>query len=266
MSIDIGENFVYPLKGSPHYQKGTSSMDSGFLCVRKKKILHMCEYFNRILPLSKERERLDSLINWTKHWSSKSSKNPNVFRKRYKTCVILGSSALTNMSIYDYTKYFLDSDVVFAVNSKRSWMDIPSSVNVIETFDKSHLVELKELGNALKKSKSPLITSWQNLEGFRTNKNIQIALPSTKSLITKTSKLLGIRDPGYTSGIFLVLWAKSYCKEVNVIGFYGFSTYEHGVTSYSPDPDNRHTEKTGQFYAMAMLLRLHELNQIQLIL
>ena len=105
------------------------------------------------------------------------------------------------------------------------------------------------------------------METFTPAKNVKIALPSTPAIITNTATVLGIKDPGFTSGIYMVLWAKLHCTNVKVIGFYGFSQCEYGPTSYTPDKtDHFKTEKTGQMRAMTMLLRLHELKQIELVL
>ena len=260
------KRWVYKLKGSPHYQKKTKPLDSGFDCVRTKNISHMCEFFKRVTPLPPERQREDSKIDWNAYWTVGSFKNPDMFRENFKTCVVLGSSALTR-GVYNYSQFFLESDVVFAVNSKRSWVDIPSSVKVLETFDKDHVNELKfhEYANRVN-----LITSWADLSHYKSGwTGAKVALPSTEALIKKTATLLGVRNPGFTSGIFMVLWAKSRCTNVKVIGFYGFSTFEYGKTTYSGTSDvsdHKKTEKTGQFYSMLMLLRLNELKQIELVL
>jgi hypothetical protein len=107
----------------------------------------------------------------------------------------------------------------------------------------------------------------ENFTPAETEKSAKIALPSTPAMITNVAKVLGIKDPGFTSGIYMVLWAKSHCTNVKVIGFYGFSQYEYGPTAYTPDYTSHFkTEKTGQLHAMIMLLRLHELKQIELVL
>lgn len=258
------KRWVYHLKGSPHYQKNTKALDSGFDCVRTKNITHMCEMFIRVTKLPRERQIKDSKIDWKTLWAVKTFQNVHTFTDKFNTCVVLGSSALTKRNIYDYSKYFLESDVVFAVNSKRPWIDIPPTVKVLETFDLDHT---KQSRFEFERSRINIITSWKHLENFTPAKNIKIALPSTPAIITNVAEVLGIKDPGFTSGIYMVLWAKFHCTNVKVIGFYGFSQYEYGPTSYTPDKtDHFTTEKTGQLHAMIMLLRLHELKQIELVL
>ena len=45
----------------------------------------------------------------------------------------------------------------------------------------------------------------------------RVALSSTRALTNKTAKLLGLDDPRYTSGNFVVAWAKTICQEVSFI-------------------------------------------------
>ena len=258
------KRWVYHLKGSPHYQKNSKALDSGFDCVKTKNITHMCEMLIRAKMLPPERRIKDSKIDWKTVWAVKKFENVHTFTDKFNTCVVLGSSALTNRNVYNYSKYFLESDVVFAVNSKRPWIDIPPTVKVLETFDLDHT---KQSRFEFERSRINIITSWKHLETFTPAKNVKIALPSTPAIITNTATVLGIKDPGFTSGIYMVLWAKLHCTNVKVIGFYGFSQYEYGPTSYTPDKtDHFKTEKTGQMRAMTMLLRLHELKQIELVL
>lgn len=247
--------FKFPLKGVPHFQKKTSTYDTGFVCIRKHNISHMCETYERVRK--NEREKQDLQIDWQTHWKPSSVSNPMKFDERYHTCVVLGSSPLTN--IYNYSKYFSEADVVFAVNSKRPWVKMPGSTRVIETFDREHFKNKNFEAN-----QNIIITSAQNLNAY--TPSVKVALPSTPRLITKTAQLLGVVDPGYTSGYFVLTWAKTVCNTVNVIGFYGLSHYEHGDIPYSLGDMFKKTEKTGQFKGLNMLLRLNELDQINLIM
>ena len=247
--------FKFPLKGVPHFQKRTSAYDTGFVCIRKHNISHMCETYERVRK--NEREKQDLQIDWQTHWKPSSFSNPMKFDERFHTCVVLGSSPLTN--IYNYSKYFSEADVVFAVNSKRQWVNMPGSTRVIETFDREHFKNKNFEANH-----NIIITSAQNLNAYMPS--VKVALPSTPRLITKTAQLLGVVDPGYTSGYFVLTWAKTVCNTVNVIGFYGLSHYEHGDIAYSLGNMFKKTEKTGQFKGLNMLLRLNELGQINLIM
>ena len=112
-----------------------------------------------------------------------------------------------------------------------------------------------------------ILTSWSNLENTIPNdRRIRLAFPSGQGRIKSTMSLLGLHNIAYTSGIFNVLWLKSLCNKVQVIGFYGFNTYEHGKNNYNPSLGKVSTEKGGQLKAMDVLLRLNELKQIEFIL
>jgi hypothetical protein len=257
-------NLIFPLKGYPHDQQWTKAHDTGFVCVRRRKISHMCEAFERAHKNTRKTE--DSKIDWKSHWNPATANNPKKFRETFDTCVVLGSSPLPKY--YNYTKDFLETDVVFAVNGLRPWCNVPNSTRIISTYDFDHFSEEGQRPNgvtlAVINTKDAVITSPKNLDKWAGRH--RVALPSTRALNTQTAKLLGLDDPRYTSGNFVVTWAKTICKEVSVIGFYGLSNYEFGSLPYSLDGDYNAKEKLGQFMGLFMLLRLDELKQIKYIL
>ena len=278
------EEFVFPMRGDPFYQKTLSTLDTNFDCIRRQKINHMCEFFRQ--SNRKKRFHLEN-VDWKSHWSSKKSKNAYAFNEKYNTCVVLGSSSFP--AIYDYSKYYEESDAVFVINGLRPWMNISSNANLFETFDFDHYKQtsLTEHDHLQKLSKTKkelhghyrifkpknmsrlILTSWSNLENKIPNdRRIRLALPSGQGHIKSTVSLLGLHNIGYTSGIFNILWLKSLCNKVQVIGFYGFNTYEHGKINYNPsiEPNKVYSEKGGQLQAMDILLRLNELKQIEFIL
>ncbi len=264
--------FIFPMKGNPYYQKKTATLDTNYDCIRTKKISHMCEYFQQA---KRTKQFQLNNFNWKSHWSKKRNSNPYAYNQNYKTCVVLGASTVS--TLYDYAAYYEEADAVFVVNGVRPWMNFSSKVNVVETFDKHHYredmtVKNYERGSTLFKPKNYsqfILTSWANIMGYKPkDKRIRIALPSGEGLIKKTTSVLGLPKIGYTSGIFVVLWLKSFCTTVKVIGFYGFNHYEFGSLMYNPlarKGGTKNTEKAGQLVAMNMLLRLNQLKQIEYI-
>jgi hypothetical protein len=257
---------VYRLGGNPVFQNTTPGVETDFLCVRTRNVTRMCEYIMRADPRTPARRRADAAIDWEKHWAPAPSAHPHTYNTSENVCVVLGSSML--MNIYNYTTELSKADVIFVVNGIGSFRLPPDVKKVIETADADHLRRKEIPGLSGKGGITVLMTSFRAYRGRARNVGTRqkVAMPYGLGTIKKTSQLVSVQNPGFTSGIFVTLWARQYCQEVKVIGFYGYDRYEHGKIGYSTNHPHRPSEKTGQFRAMALLLRLHELGQIELVL